>query len=329
LKTKIEHIPIPTPGPKEILIKVHYAGSNPKDWKHPLPRFYNNAVNQGDDCSGIIAALGPGVKSFQLGERVAGFHRMDEPYGTYAEFAICPQHTVFRIPSTMSYAEAATIPLVAYTAAVALYRNLNLPTPWERTDSHAPETSKIPLVINAASSAVGAFAVKLAKLNPRISPLITTAGSSKKFVEKELHPDFVLDYRSPDLAAQVKNALKGKKLHHVSDATNTLQSIKSLTSLLTPDSTSKYTCFSTIEDQERILKGLGSALVGVGLQEIKAGGEIFGRIMSQVFEEMLEEGVLVGHPHEVVEGGLEGVRDALVELKERKRGGNRKFVTRI
>ncbi|KAF7186115.1 Trans-enoyl reductase fsr4 [Pseudocercospora fuligena] len=344
LKTKIEDIPIPVPGPKEVLIKVHYAGSNPKDWKHPLSHFYNNAVNQGDDCSGTISALGPGVKSFQLNERVAGFHRMDEPHDTYAEFAICPAHTVFRIPATMSYAEAATIPLVAYTAAVGLYRNLKLPAPWERRDPHAPDgTETIPLVINAASAAVGAFATKLAKSNPRISPIITTAGSSKEFVEG-LGVDAVIDYRAPDVEEQIRTALHGKELHHVLDATNTLQSVKYLTSSLSPGSGSRYTCFAMLPpDQDSILKadsGIwheitfvgdvhGQALIVDPDQEIKAGGEIFGRIMSQVFESMCEEGTLKGHPFEVNEKGLEGVLDVLMELKERKRGGNRKFVTRI
>lgn len=69
------------------------------------------------------------MKTFKVGERVAGFHEMDTSNGTYAEYAICPEQTVFRIPDHMSDEEAATIPLTIFTAAVGLYRNLGIPAP--------------------------------------------------------------------------------------------------------------------------------------------------------------------------------------------------------
>ena len=54
LKTEIEDIPIPENElqPNDVLIKTAVAGSNPKDWKHPLPAYFNNKLNQGDDCAG-------------------------------------------------------------------------------------------------------------------------------------------------------------------------------------------------------------------------------------------------------------------------------------
>lgn len=53
LKTEIEDIPVPSDlRPFEVLIKVAVAGTNPKDWKHPLPAYFNNRLNQGDDCVG-------------------------------------------------------------------------------------------------------------------------------------------------------------------------------------------------------------------------------------------------------------------------------------
>lgn len=108
-----------------------------------------------------IAALGSAVNTFKIGERVAGFHETDTPNGTYAEYAICPEQTAFRIPDTMSDEEAATIPLAIFTAAVGLYRNLGMPAPWDRSDEKAASTEKVPLVVNAASGAVGAFAISL------------------------------------------------------------------------------------------------------------------------------------------------------------------------
>lgn len=52
-KTELEDIAIPSElKPNEVLIKVTVAGSNPKDLKHPLPAYFNNKLNQGDDCAG-------------------------------------------------------------------------------------------------------------------------------------------------------------------------------------------------------------------------------------------------------------------------------------
>lgn len=53
LRTELQDIPVPTNlKPHEVLIKVEVAGSNPKDWKHPLPAYFNVKINQGDDCAG-------------------------------------------------------------------------------------------------------------------------------------------------------------------------------------------------------------------------------------------------------------------------------------
>lgn len=53
LRTELQDIPIPSDlGANEVLIKVEAAGSNLKDWKHPLPDYFNNKLNQGDDCAG-------------------------------------------------------------------------------------------------------------------------------------------------------------------------------------------------------------------------------------------------------------------------------------
>lgn len=347
LTTRLEDVPIPTPGPHEVLIAVDVAGLNPKDFKHPLPHLYNNALNQGDDCAGTVSAIGSAVKSFQVGERVAGFHVMDSPHGTFAECAICPANTVFRIPEWMSFEEAATIPLAAYTAAVGLYRNLQLPAPWDRSDDGCG-LARLPLVVNAGSTAVGAFAIKLAKLNGRIGPIVATAGSSRDFVEG-LGVDAVVDYRSPTAAEDIRTALGGAELRHAFDANNSLHSVQTLTSIMHPNA--RYTCTRAVKADERMGTddGMGRALQAVpawydmtfvgdvheapflGQTEgwVKPGGRLFGGVMSHVFEQALADRTLRGHPFELARGGLNGVLDALIELKKRKWSGNKKFVVRI
>jgi NADPH2:quinone reductase len=343
LKTELEDIPVPNYGDDEVLIKVIVAGSNPKDWKHPAPDYFNIKLNQGDDVGGIVEAVGTKVKNFSKGDRVAGFHVMDTPRGTYAEFTVCPANTVFHIPDSVSFEEAATIPLAAYTAAVGLYRNLKLPFPFERADDRA-KSDKVPLVVNAVSGAVGAFAVKLAKLNPSISPIIGIAGASAEFA-KEIGCDVVIDYRSDDVLGQLEKALGGKKARHVFDANNHLSSMKYLLPIMdgenarltftslgqAPDEQNKLRAESGVWN-ERIWVGSihGTSPPGVNTADdrTKDGAQMFGAVMSTILELALEEGKFSGQPYTIVKGGLNGVLDALVELRDRK-GGNSKFVTRI
>jgi NADPH:quinone reductase len=333
--TKLEDIPIPEYGANEVQIKVYVAGSNPKDWKHPMPAYFNVKVNQGDDVAGVVSAVGSQVHNFKPGDRVAGFHVMDTPRGTYAEYTVCPEQTVFHIPDSMAFEEAATIPLAMFTAAVALYRNLKLPMPFERADEQS-DTEKIPLVINGAGSSVGAFALKLAKLNPTIGPIIVTAGSGASFA-KELGADIVLDYRSSTIAEDLKKALDGKKLLHVMDASNSAQSISYLTSVV--DRKGRYTCTTGVkggiygtDEQQVLLEKWGGWWEQIWVGEVHddkhAGGKWFGGIVSRMMETLIAEGKFQGHPYEIVEGGLNGVEAALIKLRDRK-GGNTKYVTRI
>jgi len=340
LTTEIEDVPIPDIGPLEILIKVVAAGMNPKDWKHPMPQYFNSRLNQGDDVAGIVERFGDEVKGFKSGERVAGFHQMGTPRGTYAEYCVCPEWTVFHIPDSMSFEEAATVPLAAFTAAVGLYRNLRLPMPFERTDDSAA-TEKSALVINGASGAVGTFALKMAKLNPSISPVVAIAGSNAEFV-KSNGADVVLDYRSPTIARDLQTALDGKKISHVFDAANSVSSMGYLLPIL-DSNTGRYTCTTSVRagisvksqekgEQQVLLemwKGWWEQIwVGSIHEDNPAGGKMFGAITSRIIEMEMDSCRFKGHLYEVVEGGLNGALEALKKLRDRK-NGNKKYVIRI
>jgi NADPH:quinone reductase-like Zn-dependent oxidoreductase len=340
LTTRLEDVPIPDMGPHEILIRVVAAGMNPKDWKHPMPQYFNSRINQGDDVAGIVEGFGHEVKGFKFGERVAGFHQMGTPRGTYAEYCVCPEQTVFHIPDSMSFEEAATIPLAAYTAAVGLYRNLRLPMPFERTDALAgiqPE----PLVINGASGAVGSFALKFAKLTPATSPVIAIAGASADFV-KENGADIVLNYRNPTVRRDLANALEGKRLRYALDAANNVESLNYILPNL-DSRVGRYTCTTSVGEgisvksskkgeQQMILElweGWWQQIwVGSIHEDNPAGGIMFAAVTSKILEMEMAAGRFSGHPYEIVEGGLNGVLGALKELRD-GRHGNKKYVVRI
>ncbi len=82
--------------------------------------------NERDDIAGFVHKVGSNVTEFHLGDRIAAFHVMWTPDGSYAEYAPSPAHTAFHIPNTTSFEEAAAISLAAVAAAVGLYIRLGL-----------------------------------------------------------------------------------------------------------------------------------------------------------------------------------------------------------
>ena len=60
-------------------------------------------VNQGDDISGIVHEVGEGVTEFKKGDRVAAFHEMLSPGGSYAEYAISWASTTFALPPQTTF----------------------------------------------------------------------------------------------------------------------------------------------------------------------------------------------------------------------------------
>lgn len=60
-------------------------------------------MNQGDDIAGFVHAVGPGVLAFKPGDRVAAFHEIGAPGGSYAEYAVAWDHTTFHIPDKTSF----------------------------------------------------------------------------------------------------------------------------------------------------------------------------------------------------------------------------------
>ena len=98
---EIKDSPIPVPGPDQVVTKVVVSGSNPKDWKRP--QSVTEGVNQGDDIAGVVHAVSSNVVEFKEGDRVAAFHQMMAPGGSYAEYAVSFDHCTFHIPKKTSF----------------------------------------------------------------------------------------------------------------------------------------------------------------------------------------------------------------------------------
>lgn len=101
-KVEVRDSPIPKPAPGQILIQVVVSGTNPKDWK--LPKWIpGEPANTGDDIAGYVAAVGEGVKGFAKGDKVAAFHEMMTPHGSFAEYGIAWDYSTFHLPDATSF----------------------------------------------------------------------------------------------------------------------------------------------------------------------------------------------------------------------------------
>ncbi|KAI0169420.1 GroES-like protein [Hypoxylon sp. FL1284] len=320
VKVNIIDSPIPKPNADQVLIKVHVSGSNPKDWK--VPAWRQVTVNQGDDIAGVVQEVGSNVTEFKPGDRVAAFHEMLSPNGSYGEYAIAWQHTTFHIPQKTTFEEAAAIPLAAMTSAVGLYVHLGLPQPW------TPATEPIPLIIYGAASSVGAYAIQFAQKS-NIHPLICVAGNSQAFVEKLIDRskgDVIVDYRAGDDAVveALKKAAGGSKLLYAMDAISEKNSYVNMHKVLAEGS--KITLVLPPSQEHEVPPYITQSGTMVG--SVHAEHKDFGFVCFRYIARGLQEGWFKPQPHEVVPGGLGGIQTGLENLRAGKANAV-KYVFRI
>ena len=300
-------------------------------------------LNQGDDIAGIVHSVGSNVYEFKPGDRVAAFHQMMAPGGSYAEYALSWSHTTFHIPPKTSFEEAATIPLAGMTAAIGLYQRLSLPLPWH------PTSEQIPLIIYGAATAVGSYAIQLAQLS-NIHPLICVAGRGVAHVEGLIDKskgDVIIDYRNGDeaLVKELEKAVKRTspgKVQYAFDAVSEKGSSRNICKVLDPSSGA----ITVVLHYEDIPEGFAKShtIVGSVFKETvfedtdgnswekktgsRTGDQEFGFVFYRFMARGLQEGWFKSHPYEVVPGGLGGVEQGLKDLKEGKASAV-KYVFRI
>lgn len=153
---KVTDLDDPPMGPDTVVIESRAAGVNPVDWKmvagglagvfpHHFP------LIPGWDVAGVVRAVGPAVQEFAAGDEVIGYVRKDHvQYGTYAEVvAATPRHLAPK-PSSVTFAEAAGLPLTGLTAVQSL----------RLVGAGQNDT----VLVHGAAGGVGSFAVQLAAL---------------------------------------------------------------------------------------------------------------------------------------------------------------------
>ncbi|MET9339654.1 NADP-dependent oxidoreductase [Nonomuraea sp. NPDC003804] len=185
-------LPMPAPGPTEVLVRVHAAGLNPTDWKH---RAGGGLLGRppfvlGWDVSGVVEAVGVGVSLHQPGDEVFGMLRYPSGHGAFAEYVTAPSRTFARKPAGVDHVQAGALPLAALTA-------------WQALVDAAGVRAGRRVLVHAAAGGVGHLAVQIAKA--RGAHVIGTASAAKHDFLRSLGADELVDYRSEDFATAVKD----------------------------------------------------------------------------------------------------------------------------
>jgi NADPH:quinone reductase-like Zn-dependent oxidoreductase len=261
---------------------------------------------------------------FKPNDRVASLNKV----GAFAEYAVYPALTTFHIPPSLSYEEAATLPLGITTAAMGLFRRLPF-----TLDSKVTHKT---IVVWGASGSVGNYAVQMAKIIGL--KVIAVAGGGSP-IAKIAGADVVVDYRQGQVHAQIKQALNGEKLQYAFDAVSengTIEQVSSLIESDTDDARVVLVLFPHDEVPEYISFVQTSVFSCYGLEQ-KFGPRIlpaspedkaFAAKFFERLEEWLREGRIIPNKITVVPGGLEGVKEGFRRMRDKEVSGE-KLVFRI
>lgn len=187
---KLVERPMPVPGAGEVLIAVEAAGINRPDilqrqGAYPPPPGASDIL--GLEAAGEITALGEGVESLRIGDKVTALLTG----GGYAEFATTHARQCLPIPTGLSMVEAAALPETFFT----VWSNL-----FDRAHLKAGET----LLVHGGSSGIGTTAIQMAsRLGVHV---ITTAGSNDKCQAcKDLGAEQAVNYRDQDFVEAARS----------------------------------------------------------------------------------------------------------------------------
>src|SRR5437764_4600774 len=194
---KFEEVPRPEPKEDEALVRAIASGVNPADpltlsGKYALEFGTHLPLIPGYDIAGVVEKVGAKITNLKAGDAVYGYPTFG---GGWAEFVTVKEWEVAAKPKTLTFAEAAAVPMCALTAWQALVDTAQL---------QAGQT----ILIHGGSGGVGSFAVQIAKA--RGAKVIATASTANQDLLKQLGADVPIDYtktKFEDVAKDVDAAL--------------------------------------------------------------------------------------------------------------------------
>jgi NADPH2:quinone reductase len=195
-------LPRPNPIPGEVLVRVRAAAVNPID-----TYIRSGAVNMrlpkpfipGCDLAGVVEAVGREAKRFHPGDRVWGSNQgLLGRQGTFAEYVCVGEDWLYPTPANISDDQASAAALTGITAHLGLFRCARL------------QAGEI-VFVNGGTGGVGSMVVQMARAVGALA--ITTVGSEEKAAKAQRFAELVLNYKTDDVAAAIRDFTKGQGVH--------------------------------------------------------------------------------------------------------------------
>ncbi len=179
---KYEDVPRPEPQTDQILVRVVAAGVNPVDGMIRSGMFANEKrafpIILGGDIAGVVEKVGSKITKFKVGDPVFAYVSLDNS-GGYAQYALVTEREAAPKPRSLTYVEAAAVPIVALTA-------------WQALIDTAKLKSGQTVLIHGGSGGVGSFAIQIAKA--RGAKVMATASTANQDFLKQLGAEVAIDY---------------------------------------------------------------------------------------------------------------------------------------
>jgi putative PIG3 family NAD(P)H quinone oxidoreductase len=198
----LSDVPVPSPGPGEVLIRVAAAGVNRPDLlqregKYPPPPGASPLL--GLEVAGTIAAMAPDVTTWAVGDAVCALLAG----GGYAEYALAPAAQCLPVPEGLTMIEAAAVPETFFTVWANVFQRGRL---------QAGET----FLVHGGTSGIGTTAIQLAHaFGARV---FATAGSDEKVAAcRDLGADVAINYRTADFVDVAKAETAGEGVNLILD----------------------------------------------------------------------------------------------------------------
>ncbi len=203
---QVAELPDPQPGPGEVRGRLRWSGVNPSDVKSraglrskllAFPRIVPHS-----DGMGVIDAVGEGVPAARLGERVWVWNAAwGRAFGTAAQLVVLPARQAVVLPEGTSDEAGACLGIPALTALHAVLTGGGV----------AGQT----VLVAGGAGAVGHYAVQFAKLLGATAVLATVSSAAKGEIARAAGADTVIDYRTQNVAEQVREATAGRGVDRI------------------------------------------------------------------------------------------------------------------
>ncbi|MXP47919.1 zinc-binding dehydrogenase [Altererythrobacter luteolus] len=197
-----ETLPVPQPGPGEVLIKIAYAGVNRPDViqrKGHYPPPPGASPIPGLEIAGTVVAAGPDLSGERIGQEVCAL----VTGGGYAEYCVAKIDHCLTVPEGLDLAEAAALPETLFT----VWHNV-----FERGWARDGET----LLVHGGTSGIGTMAIKLAGLFG-LTTIVTCGSDEKCAAALRIGADHAINYKTSDFVEEVKRITEGSGLELVLD----------------------------------------------------------------------------------------------------------------